>query len=77
MNTAIHPFLNSVADCIEAILVTIHNEDFSQYDKKRTRTMNVKFVTFKIDSNSIRFSKFIVYERITRIPITYSKRLFQ
>ncbi|CAF0791631.1 unnamed protein product [Adineta ricciae] len=30
MNTAIHPFLNSVADCIEAILVTMHNENFSQ-----------------------------------------------
>ncbi|CAF0895279.1 unnamed protein product [Rotaria sordida] len=30
MNTAIHPFLNSVADCIEAILATIHTEDFSQ-----------------------------------------------
>ena len=30
MNAAIHPFLNSVADCIEAILVTMHNEDFSQ-----------------------------------------------
>lgn len=31
MNTAIHPFLNSVADCIEAILATMHTEDFSQY----------------------------------------------
>ncbi|CAF4578051.1 unnamed protein product, partial [Rotaria sp. Silwood2] len=30
MHTAIHPFLNSVADCIEAILATMHTEDFSQ-----------------------------------------------
>ncbi|CAF1271196.1 unnamed protein product [Adineta steineri] len=36
MNTAIHPFLNSVADCIEAILVTMHNEDFSQIASSRT-----------------------------------------
>ncbi|UJR27001.1 hypothetical protein I4U23_008307 [Adineta vaga] len=36
MNTAIHPFLSSVADCIEAILVTMHNEDFSQTASSRS-----------------------------------------
>ncbi|CAF0814079.1 unnamed protein product [Didymodactylos carnosus] len=38
MNTAIHPFLNSVADCIEAILVTMHNEDFSQTISNRSES---------------------------------------
>jgi hypothetical protein len=40
MNTAIHPFLNSVADCIEAILVTMHNEDFTQSASSRSESQS-------------------------------------